>query len=61
MTKTVLEGYMSVSDVARELGRSEQTIYNWINADRITYLEVGGKPFISEKEVARLKEHGSKP
>ena len=61
MPKAILEGYLSVAQAAKELGKTDQTIYNWIEADKIKWLEVGGKPFLSLLEIERLKRDGQQP
>ena len=58
MPKAILEGYLNVTEAALALGKTEQTVWNWLKADKISYLEVSGKPFISVIEINRIKKDG---
>ena len=64
-TKLNSQDLVSVAEAARELGRPRMTIYRWIDAGKMTGVEISGILFVSKSEVEKLKEidkgEGRKP
>ena len=52
--------YLSVLDVARQLGFSDQTIVNWIREKKLPAVQIGRRYRIRQSDVERLVEaHGT--
>jgi len=45
---------LSVAEVAQQLSKARMTIYRWIDANKITYVKLGGFYYIPKGEVERL-------
>ncbi len=54
ITLEFLEPHLLVPETARQLGRPKMTLYRWIKAGKIIYVELGGILFIPKSEVERL-------
>ena len=52
---------LTVSKAAKQLGRGKMTLYQWIKAGKIIYVELGGVLFIPKSVVERLKKGETMP
>jgi len=46
---------LTVPKAAKQLGRGKMTLYRWIKANKIIYVDLGGVLFIPKSVVARLQ------
>jgi excisionase family DNA binding protein len=47
--------YMSASRASKLIGVHYTTVYRWIQADKIPYIEIGGILFLHIDDIERIK------
>ena len=53
--KVVTDGFVTVPEAARQLGKPKMTLYRWIEANKLITVTFGGILFVPKSEVERLK------
>ena len=56
-----MHGCLSPAAFGRAVGLSRKTIYHWITLRKLTVYRVGGRTWIPEHEINRLKREGCRP